>query len=173
VTGEDSTNLVFTILGFHTIIVIGFHHHCWWSSYHEVFPIKASELSEQSNLQLSLPKETAFPRKSRYDKGKNKISQDLLESPSLVGPLGLLRATDGGEEITILELLTGTHLSREITVPFEENNPSVSEPFRVSFPPSPSSADVNPAKNNETQQRKGTQDRSMDRFEWKTSTGCL
>jgi hypothetical protein len=31
-------------------------------------------------------------------------------------------------------------------------------------------ADVNPVKNNETQQRKGTQDRSMDRFEWKTST---
>jgi hypothetical protein len=28
-------------------------------------------------------------------------------------------------------------------------------------------------KNNETQQRKGTQDRSMDRFEWKTSTLCL
>jgi hypothetical protein len=33
--------------------------------------------------------------------------------------------------------------------------------------------DVNPAKNNETQQRKGTQDRSMDRFEWKTLTRCL
>jgi hypothetical protein len=31
---------------------------------------------------------------------------------------------------------------------------------------------VNPAKNNETQQQKGTQDRSMDRFEWKTSTRC-
>jgi hypothetical protein len=35
VTGQDSTNLVFTILGFHTIIVIGFHHHCWWSSYQD------------------------------------------------------------------------------------------------------------------------------------------
>jgi hypothetical protein len=34
-------------------------------------------------------------------------------------------------------------------------------------------SDVNPVKNNETQQRKGTQDRSMDRFEWKTSTLCL
>jgi hypothetical protein len=34
-------------------------------------------------------------------------------------------------------------------------------------------ADVNLVKNNETQQRKGTQDRSMDRFEWKTSTHCL
>jgi hypothetical protein len=33
--------------------------------------------------------------------------------------------------------------------------------------------DVNLVKNNETQQRKGTQDRSMDRFEWKTSTRCL
>jgi hypothetical protein len=29
------------------------------------------------------------------------------------------------------------------------------------------SIDVNPVKNNETQQRKGTQDRSKDRFEWK------
>jgi hypothetical protein len=36
VTGQGSTNLVFTILGFHTIIVIGFHHHCWWSSYHDI-----------------------------------------------------------------------------------------------------------------------------------------
>jgi hypothetical protein len=33
--------------------------------------------------------------------------------------------------------------------------------------------DVNPTKNNETQQRKGTQDRSMDRFEGMTSTRCL
>jgi hypothetical protein len=33
--------------------------------------------------------------------------------------------------------------------------------------------DVNPVKNNETQQRKGTQDHSMDRFEGKTSTRCL
>jgi hypothetical protein len=36
-----------------------------------------------------------------------------------------------------------------------------------------SSFDVNPVKNNETQQRKGTQDRSMDRFEGMTSTRCL
>ena len=34
-------------------------------------------------------------------------------------------------------------------------------------------SDVNPVKNNETQQQKGTQDRSMVRFEWKTSTRCL
>jgi hypothetical protein len=34
-------------------------------------------------------------------------------------------------------------------------------------------SDVNPVKNNETQQQKGTQDRSMNRFEWKTSTRCL
>jgi hypothetical protein len=33
--------------------------------------------------------------------------------------------------------------------------------------------DVNPIKNNETQQRKGTQDRSMDRFEGMTSIRCL
>ena len=30
--------------------------------------------------------------------------------------------------------------------------------------------DVNPVKNNKTQQRKGTQDRSMDRFKWEIST---
>jgi hypothetical protein len=34
-------------------------------------------------------------------------------------------------------------------------------------------SDVNPVKNNETQQQKGTQDRSMDRFEGMTSTRCL
>jgi hypothetical protein len=34
-------------------------------------------------------------------------------------------------------------------------------------------SDVNPVKNNETQQRKGTQDRSMDKFEGMTSTRCL
>ena len=32
--------------------------------------------------------------------------------------------------------------------------------------------DVNPVKNNETQQQKGTQDHSMDIFEWETSTRC-
>ena len=34
-------------------------------------------------------------------------------------------------------------------------------------------SDVNPIKNNETQQRKGTQDCSMNRFKWETSTRCL
>ena len=34
-------------------------------------------------------------------------------------------------------------------------------------------SDVNPVKNNETQQRKGTQDRFMDKFKWETSTRCL
>jgi hypothetical protein len=34
-------------------------------------------------------------------------------------------------------------------------------------------SDMNPVKNNETQQRNGTQDRSMDRFEGMTSTRCL
>jgi hypothetical protein len=33
VTSQGSTNLVFTIWGFHAIIVIRFHHNCWWSSY--------------------------------------------------------------------------------------------------------------------------------------------
>jgi hypothetical protein len=35
VTGQGSTNLVYTILGIQTIIVIGFHHNCWWSSYQD------------------------------------------------------------------------------------------------------------------------------------------
>jgi len=35
VTGQASTILVYTILGFQTIIAIGFHHICWWSSYQE------------------------------------------------------------------------------------------------------------------------------------------
>jgi hypothetical protein len=39
VTGQGSTNLVFTIIGFHAIIVIGFQHNCWWSSCH--FGIRA------------------------------------------------------------------------------------------------------------------------------------
>ena len=33
--------------------------------------------------------------------------------------------------------------------------------------------DANPAKNNETRQRKGTQERSTIRFGWETSTRCL
>jgi hypothetical protein len=32
VTCQASTILVYTILGFQTIIAIGFHHICWWSS---------------------------------------------------------------------------------------------------------------------------------------------
>jgi hypothetical protein len=34
-------------------------------------------------------------------------------------------------------------------------------------------SDVNPVKNNVTQQLKGTQDRSTDKFEGMTSTRCL
>jgi hypothetical protein len=89
--------------------------------------IKANELSKQPRLPLSIPKEIAFPRKSRYDKGKNKVNQHLLEDPPLVGPFGPLRETDGGEKTTILDLLIATRPSREITVPVRENNPLVAQ----------------------------------------------
>jgi hypothetical protein len=42
VTGQASTILVYTILGFQTIIAIGFHHICWWSSYHKPQEISSS-----------------------------------------------------------------------------------------------------------------------------------
>jgi hypothetical protein len=46
--GQGSTNLVYTILGFQVIIVIGFHHNCWWNLYHGdkdlKFPIPTSNL---------------------------------------------------------------------------------------------------------------------------------
>jgi hypothetical protein len=91
----------------------------------EVLPRTTSEPSRLSHLQLSLPKEMAVPRKSRYDKGKNKVSQNLLEDSPVVNSLGPLRAEDGKGKTTILDFLTGTHPSREITVPIRENNPLV------------------------------------------------
>jgi hypothetical protein len=74
----------------------------------KVLLIMASEPSKHSHLQLSLPKEMAFPRKSRNDKGKHKVNQNFLEDPSLVGPFGPLRAKDGKRKTTILDLLTST-----------------------------------------------------------------
>jgi hypothetical protein len=44
----------------------------------------ASEPSRLSHLQLSLPKEMAVPRKSRYDKGKGKVNHNLLKVPPVV-----------------------------------------------------------------------------------------
>jgi hypothetical protein len=95
----------------------------------------ASELSMQPTLQLSLSKQTAFPQKSRYDKGKSKISNNLLEGPIAVGPLGTIHVMDKGEKTTILDLLVGTRLSREVTVPFEESGSLVSAPFPVASSP--------------------------------------
>jgi hypothetical protein len=95
----------------------------------------ASELLTQPTLQLSLLKQTAVPRKSRYDKGKNKVSNNLLESPTTVGPLGTVQVTDKGEKTTILDLLVGTRPSREVTVPFEESGSLVAAPLLVASPP--------------------------------------
>jgi hypothetical protein len=123
----------------------------------KVLPTMASEPSKHSHLQLSLSKEMAFPRKSRYDKGKHKVNQNLLEDPPLVGPIGPLRAKDGKRKTVILDLLTGTRPSREIIVPIkesnpliipsreitihaEESNPLVIPSLGVSLPPLPSSA---------------------------------
>jgi hypothetical protein len=62
----------------------------------EAFQTEVNELLTQPSLQLSLSRETAFPRKSRYNKGKNKVSGNLLGDPTPVGPLGMVRAMDKG-----------------------------------------------------------------------------
>jgi hypothetical protein len=85
----------------------------------------AFEPLRQPTLQLSLSKQTAFPRKSKYDKGKGKVGNNLPEGPTAVGPLSTVRATDRGEKPTILDLLIGTRPSRDVTVPFEEGGSSV------------------------------------------------
>jgi hypothetical protein len=47
---------------------------------YEILPTTASESSKHPHLQLSLPKEMAFPRKSRYDKRKHKVNQNSRRS---------------------------------------------------------------------------------------------
>jgi hypothetical protein len=106
----------------------------------EASEAEASELLTQPTLHLSLSKETAFPRKSRYDKGKSKVSHNLLEGPTAVGPLGLVWVIDKGEKMTILDLLVGARPSREVSIPFEESGPLVSEPLPVTSLPQTSSA---------------------------------
>jgi hypothetical protein len=82
------------------------------------------------NLYLSFSRETAFPRKSRYDKGKGKVSHNFREDPTPVGPFSMVRANKG-EKVTILDLLAGTCPSRKVTIPFKENRSLVFEPLRV------------------------------------------
>jgi hypothetical protein len=100
----------------------------------------AFELPTQPTFQLSLSKQTAFPRKSRYDKGKSKISNNLLGGPTIVGPLGAVRVTDKEEKITILDLLIGTRPSKEVTVPFEESGSLVPMPLPIASLPQTSLA---------------------------------
>jgi hypothetical protein len=81
----------------------------------EDLSIKANEFLMQPNLQLSLSKETAFPRKSRYDKGKNKASYHLPENLSLVGPLAMARKMEKGRKSQFLICLQGrAHLGRRL-----------------------------------------------------------
>jgi hypothetical protein len=108
----------------------------------QAFQTKANELSMQPNLQLSLSKDTAFPQKSRYEKGKGKVIHHLLEGPTPIGPLGMVWVTDKGEKTTIFDLLVGTCPSREVTIPFEENRSLVLEPLHVASPPLTSSTIV-------------------------------
>jgi hypothetical protein len=76
-------------------------------------------------VQLSLPKEMAFPRKSRYDKGKNKADPSSPEDPQSVGSFSTLR-TEGRRDIsTVFDLLTNTRPSREVSVSVRENNPLI------------------------------------------------
>jgi hypothetical protein len=126
----------------------------------EVLPRTASEPSRLSHLQLSLPKEMAVPRKSRYDKGKGKVNHNLLEDPPVVSSQGSPWAKDGKEKTMILDFLTSARLSgemtvlikehnplispyREITLSIEENNSSGVPPPGVLYPPASSSA-INP-----------------------------
>jgi hypothetical protein len=67
----------------------------------------------------------AFPRKSRYDKGKNKANPSSPKDHPLVDSFTPLRIGDGRKKSTIFDLLAGTRLSREVSVPVKENNPLV------------------------------------------------
>jgi hypothetical protein len=75
--------------------------------------------------QLSLPKEMAVPRKSRYDKGKSKVNPNSLEDPQPVGSLSALCIGGRKDISTVLDLLASTHPSREVSVSVTENNPLV------------------------------------------------
>jgi hypothetical protein len=94
-----------------------------FGAYH--LPRTASEPSRLSHLQLSLPKEMAIPRKSRYDKGKGKVNHNLLEDHPVVSSRDSPRAKDGKEKTTILDFFTGTRPSGEVTVPIKECNPLI------------------------------------------------
>jgi hypothetical protein len=75
--------------------------------------------------QLSLPKEMAFPRKSRYDKGKSKVDPNSSEDPQTVGSLSTL-CIEGRKDIsTVFDLLASTRPSREVSVSVRENNPLI------------------------------------------------
>jgi hypothetical protein len=107
----------------------------------EAFQTEADELSMRPNLQLSLSRETAFPWKSIYDKGKGKVSHNFREDPTLVGPLSVVQANKG-EKVTILDLLASTRPSGEVTIPLKENRSLVFESLHVVSPPSTSLATI-------------------------------
>jgi hypothetical protein len=123
----------------------------------DVLTITTNKSSQSPRIQLSLPKEMAFPRKSRYDKGKNKANPSSPEDPQLVDSVVSLR-TEGRRDIsTIFDLLADTRPSREVSVPVKRNNPLIvpsrdmtliaegsnsliPSPLEVLHPPLPSSA---------------------------------
>ncbi|KAE8055764.1 hypothetical protein FH972_012586 [Carpinus fangiana] len=65
----------------------------------------------------------AFPRKFRYDKGKNKVNPDASEDPSLVDPVIPLRIEGKRDVSSIFDLLATTRPSREVSVPVKRDNP--------------------------------------------------
>jgi hypothetical protein len=91
----------------------------------EVLPITTNESSKHPHVQLSLLKEMASPRKSRYNKGKYKINPSFLEDAPLVDSFSPLRAKGGKGKTTIFDLLAGTRPSREVNVSIKESNPLI------------------------------------------------
>jgi hypothetical protein len=91
----------------------------------DILTLMSNESSHHPRVQLSLPKEMAFPRKSRYDKGKNKANPSSPEDPQLVDSFTLLQIEDGREKSIIFDLLAGIRPSREVNVSVKENNPLI------------------------------------------------
>jgi hypothetical protein len=91
----------------------------------EILPITTSESSQHPHVQLSLPKEMAFPRKSRYNKGKHKVNPSFPEDPPLVNSFNPLRAKDGKGKTMIFDLFANTRSSKEVNVFIKESNPLI------------------------------------------------
>jgi hypothetical protein len=79
----------------------------------------------RSRAQLSLPKEMAFPRRSRYDKGKNKADPSSPKGPQSVDSFSTLHTESRKDISTVFDLLAHTRPSREVSVSVKEGNPMI------------------------------------------------